>query len=85
MPVADGQRDEPPDDEHRSNPWPWIALLVALLLAGGGVAAYLLTRPTKAIVPKVVLEQRRRRAAEIQNAASRQPDLPDATPTPPAS
>ncbi len=33
--------------------WPWIALLVALLLAGGGVAAYLLTRPEKRTVPDV--------------------------------
>jgi serine/threonine-protein kinase len=33
--------------------WPWIALLVALLLAGGGVAAYLLTRPVKRNVPGV--------------------------------
>jgi serine/threonine-protein kinase len=51
--------DEPDEDqdENRRNPWPWIALLVVLLLAGGGVAAYLLTRPTNASVPDVVLEQ----------------------------
>jgi eukaryotic-like serine/threonine-protein kinase len=50
--------DEPPPpyDERRRR-WPWLALLLALLLlAGGGLAAYLLTRPTKAVVPTVVGE-----------------------------
>jgi serine/threonine protein kinase len=59
-PVTDitgpGEPGEDPDEKRR-NPWPWIALLVVLLLAGGGVAAYLLTRPTNASVPDVVLEQ----------------------------
>jgi beta-lactam-binding protein with PASTA domain len=51
--------DEPDEEseEKSRNPWPWVALLVVLLLAGGGVAAYLLTRPTNASVPDVVLEQ----------------------------
>jgi beta-lactam-binding protein with PASTA domain/serine/threonine protein kinase len=68
VPVVDGHNDEPPDDERQSNPWPWIALLVALLLAGGGVTAYLLTRPTKAVVPKVVLDQVSTARALVQNA-----------------
>jgi eukaryotic-like serine/threonine-protein kinase len=41
----------PPERERRL--WPWIAVLVALLLAGGGVAAYLLTRPDKRVVPNI--------------------------------
>ena len=49
---------EGPDEEERRrrSRWPWIALLVALLLAGGAVAAYLLTRPVKVIVPSVTGE-----------------------------
>ena len=34
--------------------WPWIVGLLVLLLIGGGVAAYLLTRPKKVLVPNVV-------------------------------
>ena len=57
------QGQPPPPDEY-STPaqrprrrWPWIVALLVLLLAGGGVAAYLLTRPVKKIVPVVVREQ----------------------------
>jgi eukaryotic-like serine/threonine-protein kinase len=50
-----GYVTEPPQPppRRRRRIWPWIALLVALLLAGGGVAAYLLTRPEKRTVPDV--------------------------------
>jgi serine/threonine-protein kinase len=68
VPVADEPPDEFPPEERRRNPWPWIALLVALLLAGGGAAAYFLTRPTKAVVPKVVLDQLSTARTLIQNA-----------------
>jgi eukaryotic-like serine/threonine-protein kinase len=62
--------DEPPPpyDERRRR-WPWLALLLALLLlAGGGLAAYLLTRPTKAVVPTVVGEPLSTASAQLQNA-----------------
>jgi beta-lactam-binding protein with PASTA domain/predicted Ser/Thr protein kinase len=57
QPAYDGggyitERPQPPL-RRRRRIWPWIALLVALLLAGGGVAAYLLTRPEKRTVPDV--------------------------------
>jgi eukaryotic-like serine/threonine-protein kinase len=44
----------PPPERGRQSPWPWLALLLAVLLLGGGAAAYLLTRPTKAVLPPVV-------------------------------
>jgi eukaryotic-like serine/threonine-protein kinase len=49
---------EPGDDEppHRRALWPWLVALLVLLLAGGGVAAYLLLRPVKEVVPGVVGE-----------------------------
>jgi serine/threonine-protein kinase len=49
---------EPVDEEppHRRPLWPWLVLLLVLLLAGGGVAAYLLLRPVKEVVPGVVGE-----------------------------
>jgi serine/threonine-protein kinase len=58
----------PPTEPRRRNPWPWIALLLALLLAGGGVAAYLLTRPVKVTVPPVVGEQLNPARTVLQNA-----------------
>jgi eukaryotic-like serine/threonine-protein kinase len=45
--------EEPP---YRRPLWPWLVLLLVLLLAGGGVAAYLLLRPVKEVVPGVVGE-----------------------------
>jgi serine/threonine-protein kinase len=49
--------------------WPWIlGLLILLLLAGGGVAAYLLTRPKKALVPAVVYLPLQQAQNHIQNA-----------------
>jgi serine/threonine-protein kinase len=45
-----------------------MALLLALLLAGGGVAAYLLTRPVKKVVPAVVGEQLNIARTQLDNA-----------------
>jgi eukaryotic-like serine/threonine-protein kinase len=59
----------PPPEPERSPIWPWIALLVALLLIGGGVAAYLLTRPVKEVVPSVIGEQLNTARTEVQNAS----------------
>ena len=41
---------------------------MALLLAGGGVAAYVLTRPAKAVVPDVTREQLNTARTTLQNA-----------------
>jgi eukaryotic-like serine/threonine-protein kinase len=62
--------DAPPPDEpaRRRRPrWPWIVAAL-LLLAGAGVAAYLLTRPVKNIVPTVVNEQLSIAQTQVQNA-----------------
>jgi beta-lactam-binding protein with PASTA domain len=40
-----------PPPEHRR--WPWIVLILVLLLGGAAVATYFLTRPQKKIVPAV--------------------------------
>jgi beta-lactam-binding protein with PASTA domain/predicted Ser/Thr protein kinase len=60
------------DDDRRDRKrplWPWVVgLLVVLLLIGGGVAAYLLTRPKKALVPTVVYLQLTQAQNRIQNA-----------------
>ncbi|MBV8713122.1 MAG: Stk1 family PASTA domain-containing Ser/Thr kinase [Solirubrobacterales bacterium] len=58
--------EEPPP--RRRSPWPWLVLLLVLLLAGGGVAAYLLTRPAKIVVPPVAGEQFSTAQAQLQNA-----------------
>jgi beta-lactam-binding protein with PASTA domain/predicted Ser/Thr protein kinase len=58
----------PEEGPGRHSRWPWIALLVALLLAGGAVAAYLLTRPVKKIVPTVVNESLSVASTNVQNA-----------------
>jgi eukaryotic-like serine/threonine-protein kinase len=58
----------PPSERRRRSPvWIWV-LLAVLLLAGGGVAAYLLTRPTKDVVPTVVNETEGVATAQVQNA-----------------
>ena len=60
----------PAEDRRRRGPNAWLwALLVALLLllAGGGMAAYLLTRPTKAVVPDVINENVTTASANVQN------------------
>jgi serine/threonine-protein kinase len=58
----------PPDTERRGRRrrWPWIVLLLALL-AGGGVAAYLLTRPVKKVMPTVVGQNVTSASAILQN------------------
>jgi predicted Ser/Thr protein kinase len=49
--------------------WPWIlGLIVLLLLIGGGVAAYLLIRPKKVLVPAVVYLPLAQAQNQIQNA-----------------
>ena len=56
----------PPERRRR---WPWVLLVLALLcLAGGGLAAYLLTRPTKVVVPSVTGEPFSVAQAQLQNA-----------------
>ena len=64
--AADG--DQPPDDEERrSRRWMWIAIAAAVILIGGGVAAYLLTRPAKVIVPTVVNQSLNDARTVLQN------------------
>ena len=64
--VGPFPEDEYPP-EHRRR-WPWVLLIVGLLcLAGGGVAAYLLTRPTKVVVPAVTGEHFSTASAQLQN------------------
>jgi beta-lactam-binding protein with PASTA domain/predicted Ser/Thr protein kinase len=55
--------------QRRRGPAPWVwALLLALLLAGGGVAAYLLTRPVKDVVPTVIDQSLGVATTRVQNA-----------------
>jgi serine/threonine-protein kinase len=57
-----------PDDRDESRIWPWVlALVVLLLIAGGGATAYLLTRPTKVVVPNVVGETQASATATLSN------------------
>jgi eukaryotic-like serine/threonine-protein kinase len=67
--VIDGGTEATADDEppHRRPVWPWLVALLVLLLIGGGVAAYLLTRPAKQIVPAVVGEPFATAQAQLQN------------------
>jgi eukaryotic-like serine/threonine-protein kinase len=58
----------PPDERRRQNPWPWVALLLALLLVAGGVAAYLATRPAQRVVPPVTGEQLNNARTVLQDA-----------------
>jgi serine/threonine-protein kinase len=64
--VEPAPEDEEPPRERQV--WPWIALLLVLALVGGGVAAYLLTRPEKAVVPGVVGEDLNTARTQLQNA-----------------
>jgi eukaryotic-like serine/threonine-protein kinase len=59
--------DPPIDRQRRSSAWIWV-LLALLLLAGGGVAAYLLTRPVKDVVPTVINETLVTATAQVENA-----------------
>jgi len=60
--------DGSPPEERRRSPWPWVALLLALLLAGGAVTAYLLTRPVKRVVPPVTGQQLNTARTVLQDA-----------------
>jgi eukaryotic-like serine/threonine-protein kinase len=54
----DGGSDDEDEEKHGwAKWWPWLAALLAVLLIAGGVLAYLLTRPTKVVVPYLVGEQ----------------------------
>jgi serine/threonine-protein kinase len=66
--VPLGPPPGPPEERRRRDPWPWVALVLALLLVGGGVAAYLLTRAHKVVVPNVVHEQIGTASAVLENA-----------------
>ncbi len=61
--------DEPLAPDDRGRGWvPWLLALLVLLLIGGGVAAFLLTRTQKVVVPTVVNEQVSIAQAQLQNA-----------------
>jgi serine/threonine-protein kinase len=68
--TPDGPPGGPPPEEQRrrQNPWPWVALLLALLLVAGGVAVYLATRPAKRVVPPVTGEQLNNARTVLQDA-----------------
>jgi serine/threonine-protein kinase len=52
--VNEYDGEDPHGDDHGPGIWPWLVGLLILLLIGGGVAAFLLTRPDKSLVPTVV-------------------------------
>ncbi len=56
-----------PPQKRRRRWWPWLTALLILLLAGGGVAAYLLTRPAKKVVPLVTGQLVNTARTELQN------------------
>ncbi len=63
---ADGAGEQPPQERRRR--WlPWLLALLILLLAGGGVAAYLLTRPAKEVVPLVTGQMVATARTQLQN------------------
>jgi eukaryotic-like serine/threonine-protein kinase len=65
--VVVGEPPPPASEERRRRRrWPWVVALLALL-AGGAVAAYLLTRPVKKVVPAVVNESVQTAGAVLQN------------------
>ena len=64
--------------------WPWVlALVVVALFAGGSVAAYLLSRPSKVVVPYVVNESQAAATATLSNAGFT-PNVLNETSTSPA-
>src|SRR5579875_2159737 len=72
-PTYNGDRldryDEDERYDRRGSPiWPWLVALLGLLLIGGGVAAFLLTRPQKALVPYVVYLPLSSAQSRIQDA-----------------
>jgi serine/threonine-protein kinase len=61
--------EEPVAYEYEQRParWPWVALLIVLLLIGGGVAAYELLKPVKEVVPGVVGNSLQTASSVLQN------------------
>src|SRR5436305_9497721 len=57
-----------PPEDHERGPWPWIALLLVLLLIAGGVTAFILTRHHTEVVPTVTGEQLSVASTQLQNA-----------------
>ncbi|HTP18325.1 MAG TPA: Stk1 family PASTA domain-containing Ser/Thr kinase [Solirubrobacteraceae bacterium] len=73
--VGPFPEQEPPPEHRRV--WPWVLLVLALLcLAGGGLALYLLTRPTKVVVPPVTGEQFNTARSQLQNDNLQVSELP---------
>jgi eukaryotic-like serine/threonine-protein kinase len=74
--------EEPPEGQppRRRRRWAWLVLLAVLLLAGGGVAAYLLTRPAKAVVPPVVGEPFDTAQTQLQNDGFEVNPVPEINP-----